>query len=251
MGMNTLTLSPLEAITPSPKVSSDYRFISTKEMVSRIQATGWEPKSIQIRRTRNAERKPFAFHRITFHNDAMGAPSHVGGAAPRIILQTSHEGNASFHLMMGFYVLVCSNGLVIGSTFDGIRVPHIGENPEQKVRNGITRILDEFPALFNTMNRMEQRELISEDQFSFARKAFPLRWDDREPTTEDLRTLLHPRRYYPNMNLWNLYNTIQENLTKGGFRIGNSSRRSRKITNILRDTSMNRQLWDIAESYLN
>ncbi|MDV1381624.1 DUF932 domain-containing protein, partial [Klebsiella michiganensis] len=46
---------------------------------------------------------------------------------PEIILLNSHDGSSSYQMIPGMFRFVCTNGLVCGTSFGEIRVPHKGD----------------------------------------------------------------------------------------------------------------------------
>ena len=53
--------------------------------------------------------------------------ANKGTEVPEIILLNSHDGSSSYQMIPGMFRFVCTNGLVCGTSFGEIRVPHKGD----------------------------------------------------------------------------------------------------------------------------
>lgn len=65
--------------------------------------------------------------------------ANKGTEVPEIILLNSHDGLSSYQMIPGMFRFVCTNGLVCGTSFGEIRVPHKGDIVE-----GLSKVLTKF-----------------------------------------------------------------------------------------------------------
>ena len=115
-----------------------------------------------------------------------------------------------------------------------------------------------FAEVAEVIERWKAVRLDWERTRAFAAEGLKLRWPGREPQT-DLEEVVRVRRDEDSGDsLWHTYNRLQEALTRGGFQVrftetGASGRRggTRRLSSIRRDVGLNRQLWNLAETYAN
>ncbi|SUX75936.1 Domain of uncharacterised function (DUF932) [Citrobacter freundii] len=172
-----------------------------------------------------------------------------GQQVPEIIILNSHDGASSFQLLPGIFRSVCTNSLVCGQSFGEIRVPHRGDVVE-KVIEGAYEVLGVFDRVEEKRDSMQSLILPPPAQLAFAKAALHYRFgEEHQPITES--QVLTPRRWQDEKNdLWTTFNTLQENLSKGGLN-GRSAQgkrsRTRAVNGIDGDIKLNRALWVMAE----
>jgi hypothetical protein len=71
-------------------------------------------------------------------------------------------------------------------------------------------------------------------------------------TNDTIESILTPNRIEDQgNNLWNVFNTIQEKLIRGGFIYSVNEKRprtARPINNIINSNKVNTELWELAQS---
>jgi hypothetical protein len=179
--------------------------------------------------------------------------SHIDarGEANEIILLNSHDGTSSYQMLAGMFRFVCQNGLVCGDTVADVRVPHKGDVAAQVIE-GAYEVLHGFEQAQQSREAMRAVTLVGGEAEVFARAALALKYDDPErpaPITE--RQVLAARRVDDNrVDLWSVFNRIQENLIRGGL-VGRGNRgrrqRTRPVQSIDQDLRLNRALWLLAD----
>jgi hypothetical protein len=94
-------------------------------------------------------------------------------------------------------------------------------------------------------------EMTDKQRYQFAVEALALRLsDDRQPEQYEVLDILNAKRKIDAQpTLWHTYNTVQENLIKGGFQLNN--RQARAIKNPIEDFNINQGLWSLASAYSN
>lgn len=249
---------------PFGETSSRYSFIPTIQFAEKLKDRGWIPVNAREQRVLNDERQGYQKHIIRFqHENNMAAAKN--DIVPEIILTNSHDARSSFKLMAGMFRLVCTNGLVIADAkLASVTIRHSGYT-DKVVNEASDHMLEGIPRMISGIDKYRDVELLPQEAEIFAASAAMVRWN--KETTEELPVapvvLLQRRRNSDNANtLWNTFNVIQENLTKGGYRMKpkpepenqrrsfyrqNRGRRARAINSINEDIRMNRALWNLTE----
>lgn len=231
-----------------PTVSSSYVLIKTVDVIQKMFDAGFTIARAQQKSTRTEERRMFTRHLIAFRQP--GALT-VGDYIPEFVLVNAHDGTAAYHIFYGIFRVLCANGMVVGSRWGGISVPHKGD-VAQRVLDETFKLIEGQKVLFDTIDMMRKKDMPEELQMDFAGKAMQIRYDDARPFAAE--QLLNIRRQDDAArNLWTVLNRIQENLMKGGQEGHSASGRrvtTRAIERVTKDVIYNRKLWDLAESYL-
>jgi len=103
--------------------------------------------------------------------------------------------------------------------------------------------------MLDTANAWNEITLDRQSQNTLAMAAARIRFGD-EANSDHADSLLIARRSIDaEPTLWNIFNRIQENATKGGVKVGSMKRKSRKITNIRKDISINTELFDLVNTF--
>ncbi len=256
-----LTMEQIQRLAPSvfagqayEKQSERYAFIPTTDVISTLRNAGYEPVQASQSNSRIPGKGMFTKHMLRFSAQNQNM-SVVGDSRLEAVLINSHDGTSAYHLSLGVFRLVCSNGLVVAdSLVESIRVRHTGNIVEQ-VLEGTVKMFQNVEVIRETIRRWQSIELSNEEQLVLAQSAHSLRFDENQATVAPAR-LLEFRRYNDQGNdLWTVTNRIQENLTKGGQRYryqdqnGNTRRnRTREIKGIDQDTKLNKAIWALSQA---
>ncbi len=172
--------------------------------------------------------------------------------SPEAAVLNSHDGTSSYQMLPGYFRFVCQNGCVCGQSLGEVRVPHRG-NVVEKVIEGAYEVVGVFDRIEEKRDAMQSLVLPPPARQALAQAALTYRYgDEHQPvTTADILT---PRRREDyGKDLWSAYQTIQENMLKGGIS-GRSARgkriHTRAIHSIDTDIKLNRALWVMAETLL-
>lgn len=244
--------NPVTATHAAPDRSSRYGFISTQEIVNALGESGYTPSQIQYGKVRREEKRGFQKHIIKFqHSDLTNIQGEV---APEFVLINSHDGTSSAQLSIGLRVFACMNGLVTGDIFQTLKVYHRNTSVSDFI-SAANDLRSNVPQLVERVSLFKQKELTQAATNQYLIDALSLRYDapTEESTYADIREwntrlfyLNRSRRYADGgTNLWNTFNRVQENLTKG--RPGSGIR---KLTAPAADLKVNKQLWNLTEQYL-
>jgi len=231
--------------------SERYTYIPTIDVLRGLHREGFEPFMVAQGQSRIEGKTEYTKHLIRMR--------HVGQISTRpeaneIILINSHDGASSYQLVSGVFRFICSNGLVVGSVANDIRIPHRGDI-QGEVIEGAFRVLDDFEAVDASMDGMKALELEPEEETAFATAALALRYgertEDQPPAPITAEQLIEARRPEDmGHSLWLNLQRIHENALRGGQRgrtVQGRRMRTREVTSIDRGVSLHRALWVLAE----
>lgn len=236
------------ASAPASTVSDAYRFISTKQVVDMMIAEGFSVHSASVRRPRGADASPTGLHLVDFrHPDS---PTALGGVVPRVLFMNSHDGSRSAQVLVGAFRLVCSNGLVVGSTIARERARHAGDAAAELVERMRQLSRNTLP-MFQSIERWSRKDLTRHQQHEFARLATTLRWGRPDAVATD--ELLEVRRAGDDAgDLWTVFNRVQEATTRLSLRAVSRNGRAgttRPLQEVGANTRYNADLWQLAEEF--
>ena len=223
-------------LTNVQKLEQKQFYIPSLEVVSNLQNDGWEINGVYEHRGK--DRKITSNFIQMYHPDfVLRNSKNQIEALSSLTISNSCNGNKPMTINMGAYRLVCSNGLIRYEKHaeetkikhvevDYNRLPQILELVNRKKE----RVLEEF-------NLLKNKNLTADEARQFAIQS--VRLANREVTNQRVEELLRVNRMEDEgMNLWNVFNRIQENLTGG-------------MTNMNENIRVNEQLTLLASSYLN
>ncbi len=261
---NTLSLENLQRNVPSiftedsaERTSNKYQHISTAKVIDGLLGEGFMPTWAAQCKCRIAAKKAYTKHMLRFrHIDARPTSS---GLYPELVLINSHDGLSSYRLMAGIYRMVCSNGLIAGTSYDEIRVRHQGDIVGEVIE-GTYKIIEDSKNMIESADNMSSIALSNPEKEIFAEAAHTIRFDNSHAgeSIDPLKLLSARRIDELNKNdLFTVFNVTQENLIKGGLRgyakdkNGYAKRIStRGIKSIDQNTALNRALWTLAEKMM-
>jgi hypothetical protein len=232
-------------------MSMKYTFIPTEKVLSGLMQAGFVP--MEARQT-HARRASALHARHVVRLRRRFETVQLRDSVPEVVFLNSHDGTSAYQLRVGIFRVVCTNGLIVSrGAFPGVCVPHRG-NVVDDVVAGALLIAQRFDELAAQVERMEQRQLSSNEQIAFAGRAFALRYPNPAESGMQPSQLLAIRRTEDASNdLWTCMNRVQENLIRGGLTrrtVSGRLTRTRQITAIRKDLHLNSQLWDLATEVL-
>ncbi len=236
------------------KLSKYYIHVSTSTIVKDLESLGWDVFSVKTVKVRKSKLE-FSKHLVQLFNQNIKLND---GNFPTILLTNSHDGSTSVRFEIGIFRLICSNGLVIKSKdFGTFKTRHMNYNFEE-LKENILDLTNNIPNLVKLVEKFEGKIMSKEEINKFAIDAIKTRLDsDKQINEEDFGNFLLPKRNEDRENnLWNIFNRVQEKLTKGEFNyfVKNKKkevvlRKARPIKSFSLDMEMNKKLWELAESY--
>jgi len=228
----------IAATAPSSKCSKKYAFIPTSEIVKSALDNDWV-----IRDTKQG-RGTFGIHSVTLiHKSQLSAKIEEG--FPQINIINSHNLSKRFTAALGYFRLVCSNGLIAPvGLFNSTTTLHRQKTGEEDLFTSIIPSLEQgfssYGIITAKVEQMKDRNLSDREKTLLARYANYIRFRYRmlQPKKFDPAAVLKPRRVVDNGNdLWRTFNTIQENISRGGNGIGSG------ITQFQDDLRFNQEFW--------
>jgi hypothetical protein len=242
------------ATSPAPTIKSPkYQFTPTFEVIDHMQDMGYVLTGVKQSNSNVELRKNWGIHITRFQHPDLYIKNPQGAieARPEVVLINSHDGTRPIQFEMGLFRLVCENGLVIKDKDMGsFRERHTKMN-FQEVKNLIDVKVSGLQGIVNTISKWNMVEMTDKQRYQFAVEALALRLsDDRQPEQYEVMDLLTAKRKVDEQpTLWHTYNTVQENMIKGGFQLNN--RQARAIKNPIEDFNINQGLWSLASAYSN
>jgi len=240
----------------SPSTTSEkYCHISTSKVIEDMALLGWNVTDVKEVKARKDENKGYQKHLVIFRNDDIIINGEDNDTIyPQILLTNSHDGKNSFIFTAGLFRLVLGNGLVLSEqTFENMKLRHYGYTFEelQKIINQIT---EKLPLTVESLNKFKETILNQEQCVEFAKEAIKCRFSEEEINRIeiDYEDLFSPvRKEDEDMNLWNVFNVVQEKIINGKFNYnyGVKLRKARKIKNFKQDMVVNEKLYSLALNY--
>lgn len=240
------------AKAPSPKMSERYAFVSTYDLIQPLLKTFDVTSAVQ-RATRKDGRNPeFTRHMLRLRQK--GIKPLAGGSLPEVIITNSHDGQSRISLQAGLFRLVCSNGLVI-PYFPGsggyANFVHLGDR--SRIIDAANNVVELARSLEAPLRQMIAVKLTDRQQATFAKKAAVAAYGEDFDSFDPKLLLAVRREEDKDPTVWNVYNRVQENITRGGIAfVRPSSGRTfttRGVTHIGRTLDFNAALWGIAAGY--
>jgi len=246
------------ATAPAESTSSRYNMINTLDIVNEMQKAGFSIGS--ARQSGGFVNRDFKRHMVRFQPASLSGVN-VGEVIPQLVLVNSHDGKSSYQFSAGLFRLACSNGLMVPqATVAMVRVSHLSDARE--VVDASFEIVKEFPKVISEAGSFKQVAMSEQAQANFALAASTMRYGaELKNHPVGPKRLLRPRRIEDGgSDLWSVFNRVQENIIKGGFRdltrprwtFDNEGRRHtaqrsvRALNSITEDSRINKGLWDLS-----
>jgi hypothetical protein len=227
-----------------------YMFIDTGKVVQDMLDLGYEVADFRRPKARTRAGQ-YAVHEVDFRR-----PQDVRKAkaeAPRVLFINSYDGSKRAQFIAGLIRFACSNGLVIGDLIQHQKFLHIGDHADAIIE-GLKVVAQDTAKAFDAIDRYQKITPTKETLREMARRAHEIRFPDKETRPiADLDDLLQIRREEDlRPDLWTKWNTLQENILKGGVPMRNNSgqvRLSGPVGNIERSNSLNGELWNLLDEF--
>ena len=239
--------------------SNRYAFFRTDTVVEALRESGWAPVIAQQQLARSEDRFGFQKHLIRFHRREELGRAVLHDSRLELVLMNSHDGGCAFRLFAGVFRLVCSNGLVVSeASFGAISIRHTHRTVEQVV-DASQKIAHNSDGIGTRIDCFRQRMLSEPERIDFASRALALRYNSAAAAPVRPALLLEPKRVEDRgSSLWQTFNVIQERMMRGSrpdrLKAAQEHRRSarvRGLTGLDAQLDINRNLWELAASYLN
>ncbi|HLL28566.1 MAG TPA: DUF932 domain-containing protein [Xanthobacteraceae bacterium] len=263
MSRNGASLSNEEIAKACPSVfaiekhesrSDRYTYMPTGAVIDGLRKEGFQPVAVRQGGSKDEMKRGFTKHMIRFRKSGLVARA-VGDSVPEVCLLNSHDGTSAYELFMGWFRLICLNGMVVSDHSRPnahVRVPHKGDVVGQVI-DGAYRVIDEVDHVAEKVGRFQTLMLAAPEQQAFATAAAQLRFEGDSPIKAS--ALNAGRRPEDTGNdLWRTFNRVQENLVRGGIGYSQANsegriihRHTRPIQSVDGDVKLNRALWVLAD----
>ena len=229
------------------KMSDRYQHVSTIDVIEMFRKEGFFPVLAFQSKSRIDEKRNFTKHVVRFRqsSDLTAYNSEVG----EIVLVNGHDGSSAYQLMAGLFRMVCSNGMICRSDDMGtISVRHQGGDEfKDRILDATYRVVSELPRAIESVQRFKGLATKPEVQVAYAESAVAIA-DKKHVTPQQLLTVRREEDRSP--NVWNTFQTVQENLVKGGLKVRTENGRKQKtrpIKSVDGDLRINKGLWMLTE----
>lgn len=229
------------------RTSEKYTFIPTERVAQELMNHGWKVSSAVATKPKDPTRQGFQKHMVRFRPADDKNTIKVGDSIVELLAMNSHDATTSWRLWGGIFRLVCGNGMIVSElSFPGIRLPHKGSLDD--IIAASLEVAAKLPTLADIVNGMQRTMLTEMQRRDFAIQAIELRHGPTTVVTPE--TVLELRRPDDSgSDLWRTFNTVQENIMRGGGvgQLANGNfQRLRPVKGLDMNIGFNEGLWDLA-----
>jgi hypothetical protein len=257
---NSMTDDMLREAAPSifatvaaPSVSERYAYLPSYRVVRELRSLGFEAVSAREGKKRQPDGRQYAMHEVRFRriSDYAQAPE-LGELSPELLFLNSHDRTSGLSFDSGLHRAVCTNGMRV---FDSqlvdmsFKVRHTGKDRVEQLHTGMQMLMKNLNRTIEIAQDWSKIKLNGLQATRFASAALMARGTALDVHPDAL--LIARREGDYELNLWNTFNRVQENITKGGAsgRTSTGKRASlKRISTLAADVDFNRKLWAAASS---
>lgn len=242
-GINIIT-----AETGYTNVSERYRPVPTAPLAEKFKSLGFTVDSFTRRGCRNVNKVPFVKHQVRLSHSELLKNEGNRDIKLQLLISNSFDGTSALKMMLGFFRLVCSNGLVVGTSYEHFSHRHVG-NIIEEVDSSIERIVAQTDRLLFDVDKMKSKTLNVIDARDFLIAAAKIKDEKIQ------EALFEPRREADTaLDIFTLYNVAQEGIIRGNteFITETGERKTmRRLRNLDEIERINRELFDLALQFAN
>lgn len=244
--MQTLPTS-ITQVNPAGTLSNNYLMVPTMDIVGELQNRGLSILSHNETRTRKPEWQGYQRHRVV-----MGLDTGKQEGNPTITIVNSSNGTSALSLSLGYFVKVCSNGMISSLPALEANIRHT-HNHKDFIKTAIETLLYQVPVIEGSVAKMSHKTISTYDQWKMAEYAIGLRFGDKDLPFPVSQLLSGYHLEQQDQTVWNVFNRIQANVIRGFSytrRQGNRQvvRKTRSVKSLDLDLTLNKQLWEYAEA---
>lgn len=247
---------------PHARVSDKFVFVSSVEVMDRLDAAGFDVVDARQSNPRTSDRHGYASHMLVFRpRGEAGFVSRHGGLAPMAAFMNGADGSGSVRVLSGLWRAFCANGLMVGGGGNSTaRVIHKGQSVEAAVTAAIESLIENQPKLIERVDRWAGVNLTDSDSEEYAKRVHAMRFPNQ--TTLAARSIspadmLGDRRVINEaQTLWGVFNGLQGAITKGGLSGTGTGRHGRArgvstklVSNHRQLVDLNTKLWGLTENF--
>lgn len=244
----------LNQTTKYSTLSDNYKLIKTSEIKTRLLDRGFVFDRFVANKVRKQSKQGFQKHRLIMDHPSLLNVGQNDGKA-QLLVTNSHDGTSGIVFQLGFFRMVCSNGLVLGKSFSSISIRHTGLDIDRKIDEAIVEIAAQCERLKTSIEKMKSTKLDSAQIVSLEKKALASRLELVESDIIAVNTPIN-RIEDQNNDLFTVYNRIQEGIIRGGTVVLHKKDNKEALTKVraLRgidsSTKVNKNLFDLVETLI-
>lgn len=246
--MNNTNMNEITTLdTKLETLSEKYKLVPTKMIAEKFKSMGFVVDDYKETKVRKASKNGFQKHFVRLSNPKLLSTNH-NDVKLQLLVTNSHDGLSSFSIKLGFFRLVCSNGLVVGQTFESVNLRHTGNIIEQ-IDEAVERMVAQVNKLNAAIQKMKDTKLTNDQQNEFIAQAIKTRYPTKQ-TNDVSIPIMRPED--GESNVFSLYNRVQEALIRGGNNVRGSNNRmraARELRSIRGITKVNEELFTLAEKF--
>lgn len=226
--------------------SQKFGFISSENLVNQLENHGLTlAKVVEMKIRKDKElRQGFQKHKMLFNTQYKSDEGTL-----QLLVTNSHEGSSALKFQLGFFRLICSNGLVVGSNIvSPISLRH-SINQVEFLNDTISMVLNQNTRVFESIDELKQKRFTPETLTKFKNDALNLRGYNLNKKGLLLPNFTAKRMDDLNDDVFTIMNVIQENMLRTGF-VAHDDKgdavKFRAIKSIDEQNRINAGLWDLA-----
>jgi hypothetical protein len=234
----------------SHRGSNKFGFISSNDLVSRMEKSGLVLAGViesKIRKDKEL-RQGYQKHVLRFNTGLSNSHGNL-----QVLAVNSHEGSSALTFRMGFFRMVCSNGLIIGSDLiPQIKVRHTS-NGLLKLDDSVDNLLQWQRVAMDNIEKMSSKKLSSDEFEKLAIDSAKIRMGEK--FTDKIVPLFESKRNADNSpDLFTAFNVIQENVIRTGFfalnKETNVATKIRAVRGVNSSLELNTALYNVAMKFI-
>lgn len=239
--------------------SNRYTHVTTKNLGDIFTNHGFDLVKYSQSRVQDESMATHAKHLVKFRHSSDDLK--IGDTKPELIVKNDGLGKGSLKISFGLYRLVCSNGLVVGSSFFNFKFNH-DKNILTNLDIAIPKILNQSDILRDQVLRLSSLETTESQRLDLSRAALDIMLENSNYKIQsiDLNQFLKVRRWDDNkQDAWTVFNRVQENVFRSNVRaliLNESNTQEYKTIRKVGESSqraidINKSLWNASESIFN
>lgn len=240
------------------KMGNGYETVTLSHFENQLGELGYNLFKVTESRVRNPEFNGFQKHIARFRS----VTQTQDGLFPEIIIVNDHMGRSCVRIMAGLFRVVCTNGLVTGTTYESINMRHVG-NANDRLRETLPLVVANSELMMRHVDAMSKIELTQDKKNQLAQNIINAQLKNVNAKIigvnlidESQKLLTVQRRDDNKSDLFTVTNIIQENLFQQGIKYQaehkkdpNTMRHAK--TKVVKDGTLysirtNQMIWDEA-----
>ncbi len=231
-----------------PKMSARYKTVQTNLIAQKFKDMGFIVDSVTQRKSRKhaATGGGYGKHMVRLSHPQLLKSNDHNDVKLQLIVTNSFDGSSTFKIQLGFFRFVCSNGMIVGETLESYAHKHTGMILEE-LDESIERIVAQTHKLSGIITAMKNTKMSEAQILSFKNEAMKLRSEKLKDVQWTIR-----RAEDEQVDLYTVYNRIQEDLVRGGtgsVSVSGRVRALREIKGVDKLKQLNERLFDLAVKY--